>query len=159
MCWPYSPMQQAINKNVQKIPTYRKVLTDHHSMNSEPQSHLLATAYMSQVESLRLHQKDSPRLRKACVSLWSFGSFEVRNHLPENCVNICSVRDMASWHAGAWPTGWPLLRTIPPTWLNHWLMSHSIALHWNAAHRRICAPLLWVTSPRIRRLEKIVCGP
>jgi hypothetical protein len=65
-------------------------------MNSEPRSHLLAAAYMSQVESLRLLQKDPPKLGKACVGLWSFGSFKVRNLLPESCVNIRSMRDIAS---------------------------------------------------------------
>jgi hypothetical protein len=91
-------------KCTKKLPTYRKVFTDHRSMNSEPQIHLLAAAYMSQVESLRLLQKDPPRAGKACVGLWSFGSFEVQNLVPESCVNIHSKRDIASWLVGAWPT-------------------------------------------------------
>jgi hypothetical protein len=99
-------MQQAITRNAQKnLTTYRKVLTDHRSMNSEHRSHLLTVAYMSRVESLQLIQKDPPRLGKACVGLWSFGSFKVRNLLPETCVNIHSVRDNASWLVGAWLIG------------------------------------------------------
>jgi hypothetical protein len=46
-------------------------------MNLEPRIHLLAVAYMSWVESLRLLQKDPPKLEKACVSLWLFGPFKV----------------------------------------------------------------------------------
>jgi hypothetical protein len=64
-------------KCTKKLPTYRKVLTDRRSMNLKPRSHLLTAPYLSQVESLRLLQKDPPRLGKACVRLWSFGSFEV----------------------------------------------------------------------------------
>jgi hypothetical protein len=60
-----------------KLTTYRKVLIDHRSMNLEPRIHLLAVAYMSWVESLRLLQKDPPKLEKACVSLWLFGPFKV----------------------------------------------------------------------------------
>jgi hypothetical protein len=74
-------------------------------MNSEPQSHLLAAAYMSWVESLRLLHKDPPKLGRACVGLWSFGSFRVQNLLLECCVNVRSTRDIASWLVGAWPTG------------------------------------------------------
>jgi hypothetical protein len=63
-------MQQAINKNVQqKLPTYKKVLTDHCSKSLERQSHLLAAACMSHVESTRLLHKDSLRLGKACAGL------------------------------------------------------------------------------------------
>jgi hypothetical protein len=74
-------------------------------MNSKPQSHLVTAAYMSQVESLRLLRKDPPRLGKACVGLWSFGSFKVRNLLPESCVSIRSARDIASWLVATWLTG------------------------------------------------------
>jgi hypothetical protein len=52
-----------------KLPTYKNVLADHHSKNLELQSHLLATAYMSQVKSTRLLHKDSLRLGKACAVL------------------------------------------------------------------------------------------
>jgi hypothetical protein len=56
-------------KYTKNLPTYRKVLTGHRSMNSEPRSHLLAAPYMSRVESLQLLQKNPPMLGKACVSL------------------------------------------------------------------------------------------
>jgi hypothetical protein len=93
------------NQNCRKkLTTYRKVLTDHRSMNSEPQSHLLIVAYMSRVESLQLLQKDPPRFQKPCVSLWSFGSIEVRNLPPESCVDMHSMRDIASWLICAWLT-------------------------------------------------------
>jgi hypothetical protein len=39
-------------KCTKKLTTYRKVLTDHHSMNSGPRTHLLTAAYMSRVDSL-----------------------------------------------------------------------------------------------------------
>jgi hypothetical protein len=156
-CWPHGSMQQAIIKNVQKI--YLHIERSHHSMNSEPRSYLLPAAYMSQVESLWLLRRDPPRMGKACVSLWSFGSFKVQSLLPESCVNICSACDITSWLVGAWSTGWLLLHTVPPSWLYHRLISHPTKPHWNPACRMICAPLLWVTSPRIHRLEKTVCGP
>jgi hypothetical protein len=92
-------------KCTKNLTTYRKVLSDDRSMNSEPQSHLLAAAYMSRVESLRLVQKDPPRLEKACIGLWLFGSFKVQNLLPESCVNICSPRDITSWFVGAYLNG------------------------------------------------------
>jgi hypothetical protein len=60
-----------------ELPTYKKVLTDQRSTNLEPQSHLLVVAYMSRVESLQLLHRDPHRLGKACVGLWSFGSFKV----------------------------------------------------------------------------------
>jgi hypothetical protein len=52
-----------------KLPTYKKVLTDHRSNSLELWSHLLAAAYMSRVKSTRLLHKDSPRLGKACAGL------------------------------------------------------------------------------------------
>jgi hypothetical protein len=87
-------------KCTKHLTTYRKVITDHHSTNLEPRRHLLVAAYMSRVESIRLPQKDPPRLGKACVDLWSFGSFEVQNLPPKSCVNICSACDIASWLVG-----------------------------------------------------------
>jgi hypothetical protein len=42
-------------KCTKNLPTYRKALTEHRSMNSEPQSQLLYVAYMSQLESLRFY--------------------------------------------------------------------------------------------------------
>jgi hypothetical protein len=45
-----------------KLPTYKNVLADHHSMSLELQSRLLITVCMSQAESLRLLQKAPPRL-------------------------------------------------------------------------------------------------
>jgi hypothetical protein len=63
-------MQQAINKYVQqKLPTYKRVLTDRHSKCLELRSHLLVAAYMSRVESTRLLHVDPPRLGKACAGL------------------------------------------------------------------------------------------
>jgi hypothetical protein len=63
-------MQQAINKNVQqKLPTYKRVLTDHHSKNLELWSHLLVVACMSRIESTRLLHKDPPKLGKVCADL------------------------------------------------------------------------------------------
>jgi hypothetical protein len=87
-----------------KLPTYKKVLTDHRSMNLEPRSHHLTTTYMSQVESPRLLGRDPPGLGKAYVGLWPFGSFEVQNLLPESCVTIRSAHDIASGLVGAWLT-------------------------------------------------------
>jgi hypothetical protein len=52
-----------------KLPTYKKVLTDHHSTSLELRSHLLVAVCMSQVESLRLFQKAPPRLGKAYAGL------------------------------------------------------------------------------------------
>jgi hypothetical protein len=89
------------NKN---LPTYKKVLVDHRSKSLELRSHLLAASCMSQVESTGLLHRDPPRLGKACASLYSSGSFIVQNLLPESCTNSHSVRDIATWPAGALPT-------------------------------------------------------
>jgi hypothetical protein len=62
-------MQQAINKNVQKVTYIYKVSTDHHSGSLELQNRLLIAVCMSLVESLRLFQKDPPRLEKVCASI------------------------------------------------------------------------------------------
>jgi hypothetical protein len=44
-------MQQAINKSVQqKLPTYKKVLTNHRSKNLELQSHLPAATGSSHLD-------------------------------------------------------------------------------------------------------------
>jgi hypothetical protein len=83
-----------------KLPTNRKVSTNHRSMNLERQSHLLVVASMSRFESSRLFCREPPRLGQACVSLWSFESFEVRNLLPKSYVNICFASDIASWLTG-----------------------------------------------------------
>jgi hypothetical protein len=50
-----------------RLPTYKKVSTDHRSKNLELQSHLVVAVFMSLVESLQLFQKDPPRLEKACA--------------------------------------------------------------------------------------------
>jgi hypothetical protein len=47
-----------------KLPTYKKVIVDHHSMSLELQSHLRIAACTSQAESLGLHQKAPPKLGK-----------------------------------------------------------------------------------------------
>jgi hypothetical protein len=52
-----------------RLPTYKKVSTDHHSRNLELWNHLLVAICMGLVKSLRLFQKDPPRLEKACVGL------------------------------------------------------------------------------------------
>jgi hypothetical protein len=48
-----------------KLPTYKKVLVDHHSMNLKLQNRLLVAFCMSQVESLRLLRRAPPILEKA----------------------------------------------------------------------------------------------
>jgi hypothetical protein len=67
--WPNEPMQQAIDKIVQKKLPTKKVLTSHHSRSFELQSHLVTTVCMTWVESLWLLHKDPHRLGKACASL------------------------------------------------------------------------------------------
>jgi hypothetical protein len=52
-----------------RLPTYKKVLTDHCSRSLELQSHILIAVCMSLVESLRVFQKNPPRLGKACAGL------------------------------------------------------------------------------------------
>jgi hypothetical protein len=74
---------------------------DHRSKSLELRSHLLTTTSMSQVESTGLLHRDPLRLGKACVSLYSSGSFIVQNLLPESCTISHSVRDIASWPIGA----------------------------------------------------------
>jgi hypothetical protein len=49
--------------------TYKNVSTDHLFRSLELQNHLLIIVYMSLVESLRLLQKDPPKLEKACADL------------------------------------------------------------------------------------------
>jgi hypothetical protein len=61
-----SNKQKMYNKN---LPTYKKVSVDRRSKSLEPQSHLLAAACMSWVESTRLLHKDPPRLGKSCANL------------------------------------------------------------------------------------------
>jgi hypothetical protein len=52
-----------------KLPTYKKVVVDQHSKSLELMSHLPASVYTSQAESLQLLQKTSPKSGKAYANL------------------------------------------------------------------------------------------
>jgi hypothetical protein len=62
-----------------KLPTYKIVVASQCFRNSEPLSHLPIAVYMSQAKSLRLHQKDLPKLGKDCAGLQSFDFFIEQN--------------------------------------------------------------------------------
>jgi hypothetical protein len=69
MTWAHVPMQHAKNKIYTRLPTYKRVIVDQCSMNLELLSRLPIAVYITQVESLRLLEKDPLKLVKAYVGL------------------------------------------------------------------------------------------